>query len=503
MTAYHDERARPRITAWPRYQTAPIDLSGHALGFNTQKTLQGPEGQFQIELLPRSAFGRPESRVGDIPSLYRALRPGSVISLGMEEPGGIMLGIVNRVDRTSGLAAPVGGQRSQGLRVSGSDFGKILAQDGIVHPLLSVGEGAKIVAKLEPVVGPDHVLLEVMAGHWFLNEHDGVPGQFKGAGVAEVLAAMLEAGISTQLPQLAHVAGGSAKPADLISTAGSITTWNDARIWSAGFNTLQGSLWDFLWNVLDRDFYEAVIQTAPNGNALPGVRLVVRPKPFDEPAMEFAPVNESTGLTWKDLKPLLLDRDHEVLEHEALGVQLGVSDHDTFAYYEVSAVNDLIGNPSSKTRGLYYPLIDTYGLKLGGLRQYQARLALMGADTRSQSAGQFDDSELYAEVQEFRNRLFNWYRLNHVMETGSITVRGRDRYRPGDPIRVPWLQPVIGAEKGLRFYTTGVGHSWRFGGEYTTRLDVTRGHNNGVVAAAIAEIVRDAPPSNPQHYAAI
>ena len=62
----------------------------------------------------------------------------------------------------------------------------------------------------------------------------------------------------------------------------------------------------FIKNLVDADFYEVFITTIPvDGEDLPGVSLVVRPKPFDEKGLDFVPVEESTGNTWEALVTLV------------------------------------------------------------------------------------------------------------------------------------------------------------------------------------------------------
>jgi hypothetical protein len=88
-------------------------------------------------------------------------------------------------------------------------------------------------------------------------------------------------------------------------------------------------------------------------------------------------------------------------------------------------------------------------------------------------------------------------------EEGSITVRGHDRYRPGDPVLLSWVQACRGSEMGMRYYCTSVSWSWTFGQPYTCTLRLVRGHNDGLIQELLASIAADAPASNPPHYAAV
>jgi hypothetical protein len=510
------QEAKPKISIWPRPEgdtpTATIVLDQQVVAFSAQKNLNSSQGSFSITVLPAEALPplQGPSRMRALPELYRRIGPGAIVQIGFQEKGGIMIGVVTRVERRRVRGIPQRGGRAEvGLVISGADFGKILAQDAIVHASLAVKELPDFLGALEAVVGPDHVLLEALPGLWGPKApgRDAPPGVFEGASVQAVVDFIIDNGISTQIPQLQDVAGGTGLPGDFINTEGTVSTWNDDRIWSQGFNDYQGNLWQFIKGIVDEDFYEVFVVSVPPlpSQEIGAVSLVVRPKPFDEDALDFAPQNEPTGLLWPELTTYI-DRleHHEIQEYEVVAESLGISDNDTFSYYEVIAQHDLIGNDKSAEEGLYYPLIDTFALKRYGLRTYKSRLTLMAADIARKSEGNpFEGSELHEEVQEFRNRLFNWHRLNEFFETGSVTVAGRDTFRPGDPVFLPWLIPRIGEETGLRFYMVGCSWSWSWGAHYICELSLTRGHNNGVIEAAKELIAADAPDSNPSHFASV
>ena len=112
---------------------------------------------------------------------------------------------------------------------------------------------------------------------------------------------------------------------------------------------------------------------------------------------------------------------------------------------------------------------------------------MVAADFADTAARQ-NSTETAQAVVEFRNRLLNWYRLAEYYEAGSITVTGRDRYRVGDPVYLPWHWPRRGYRPGVRFYCVGTSHRWQRGGHYTTTLRLARGHNSSVLDTARADI---------------
>lgn len=485
------QRATPRVILWPDGQArGKLDVSADVIGFSYTKALQQPAGRWTLRLLPRQGKQGPAhiSRTSD---LERACRPNGVVSIGFDEPGGIVLGLIDSIRRTRSLA---GGRAQVALELSGSDFGKVLASDHIVHASLTVKDTPKFSADVLAITGPEHALLAALAGVWGpALGRDGVP-TFLGAKVQDVVDWLLKTGPSMQVPLLAAY-GGTGRLGESIAAAASVATWDDGRIWSESPHNFNGTYWNFLRSILDEDFYELFIDTVPRllfgiPQEIPTVQLTIRPKPFDEMASKFLQVSESPGITWDKLTTRIDGLKHwEIGEHEVLSEDLGISDADVFSYYLVTSEHELIGNPDGLKDGLLYPTVDLYALQRAGLRAYEGRLSLVSADIAAKQKGEADyDREVAAEIVEFRNRLFNWYRLAEYYEAGAITVAGRDRYRIGDPVLLPWRMPLRGDAPGVRFYVISTTHSWSIGAPYTTTLRLMRGHNASTLLRANLEL---------------
>lgn len=271
-----------------------------------------------------------------------------------------------------------------------------------------------------------------------------------------------------------------------------MTTWFANQVFSDAPRDYEGSILGFIRGLLDLDFYECWVDTVPVepwelalSPGIPVVHLVVRPKPFDEIGSEWAATAEDPGIGWDSLRTLVEGLEHHEIEpEEVLQEQLGFSDADALSMYVVTGRHDLLGNTATAGLGWYYPLVDLYAARRFGLRRYNSDLTLVGGDVRTRST---DDSGyvsgLGEAVKEARNRLFNWYRPAPWFESGSIVVAGRDRFRPGDPVRLPRAFPPIGSEIGMRYYCVGVEHAWQWGSHYTSTLQLTRGHNAGMLDA--------------------
>jgi hypothetical protein len=511
--------SRPRLYCWPRGQAASgpivnnlfgdfLDLSLYVEAFEITKSIHDSTGAWQVSLVPSPGTVGPQ-RIRDLELLFKTIQLGSIVSLGFDEDGGIMLGIVANRHRTRQRA---GDKTSYGLVISGSDMGRLLTQDSIVHANLNQPTLVTFLFELQAALEPDSPLLNAFKGAWgpgVSANNDPTP-TFSGSSVKDAIDFALQAAPSMRLPMFGKIWGSTGFPGDFIKTDNSITTWNDAKIYGDGPQNYQGTIWGFLQNLLDEDFYEMWLDTTPTGFPLPDTELIVRPKPFDEPELDFAKTDERTGSEWKELKTRLDQLEHwEIEESEVLSERLGTTDANCYSYYSMTSENELIGTAEASSQGLGYPLVDTYNLRRFGLRDYSSASSLVDGDIYQKVQTQTSTtSETVLEVRELRNRLFNWYRLNSFFEQGEITVHGRDRYRPGDPVFLPWLLPDIGKDpitrlpvRGVRFYCTKVTWRWQFGADYTCTLDLSRGHNDAMIKEAKEIILLDAPVANLKHFA--
>jgi hypothetical protein len=507
----HRQAHAPRLYVWPNDGTGDrLELDADVIGVRATRSVNGPMGQFSVNLLPRTRDGR-SADLKRTATLYRKLRrPNAVVSIGFTEPGGIMLGLTNGVSRNRQLAGRTGGY---GLTISGSDLGKCLVQDNLVEGSLTTPAWPDFVEKVTAALGPQHPAVRLLPGVWgpkgghvtSEGTRDPAPTTLL-KSVADVVTWALENAPSMHLPVLAKVLGGEGKVAEFIRTDRSITTWNDGRINSDTLKHYNGTVYNFILGCVDADFYEVWLDTTPNGTPKPDVDLIIRPKPFDERILEECglPVAEETGSTWEDLRTRLDGlQHHEFRNHDLLSEQLGLSDDETFALYVVTAAFELMGSPTGLSRGLYYPAFDTFVAKHFGARAYKAGLQLLAGDMKARLEElQSLSIRFPTESIEFRNRLVNWYRYGWAMEKGVISVPGNDRYRPGDPVYLRDVEPAYGTQRGLRYYCHTVTWEWSFGGHYTCTLGLSRGHNDGVIRAAWEEIQADAPAASPLHIAA-
>lgn len=505
MTQQSRQQAiRPPVTLW-RQRGGRVDLRGLCATVQVTFTLDPPV-QWWITLVPSQGPSRPVD-IELLDTIFQTTRPNDLVSIGIETPGGMCLGLVDSINRQVTRTGTV----NYSLVLQGSGLvGKALQRDNILLSLLEEKaaqpffDHLRAVYPQDPETGLDHPILlglpsalgpradseQVVEG---ANPKDKGVNLFTGKTVREVVNWIVTDLPLMRSPILERVLGGSGLIGDYIALD-TITTWNDQRIYSEHPQNYSGNLLGFVRAVIDADFYEVFESYVPNGTELPECQLVVRPKPFDEPVMEWLPVQEEPGIDWSRLQTRVTGRlSHEIDRQDIHGEQQSITDAQAFAYYTVSASHELIGNPEQHKLGLKYPTIDTYNAVQFGAGSYETRLTLIASDVSAAVDENLDyEGEIPVEVREFRNRLLNWYRLNPWFVTGSVVITGREEIRAGDPVYFRDLNVPYGDEQGFRAYAVAVTHAWSFGSIYTTTIQFTRGHTTTMVQEIRDIIAEDA-----------
>ncbi len=488
--------ATPRVIIYPfNDKTDRIDVSDQVVGFSATNSVDGPVGRFTINLLARQGEETWIGRIEASPSLLTVVRLNAIVTLGFDTPGGITMGRVTAISESGAFE----GANSRQLVLSCETMGSLLTNDSVIISILT-GDGSEAFRnQVGVVLGFEHPVLAGLPdtmGPLTPGSPSEAVNTFIGAGIQDVVKWILEKIPTMQIPLMGSIYGDP-KPGAWFRTDGSVTSWNDARIWTDSLSTYQGDLFGFLRAAVDHDFYEIFVDTVAykprfvdnaqtnTASDVPDVFLIVRPKPFDWKVAEVLPVHEETGLRWDDLRTRVGNLDAHVFEvGDVLSYQLGCSEAKVYTWFQITSDCELIGNSGSVAQGLAYPALDLYMMTRHGLRPYNARLSLIGADIAAKAAGDADyTGEVVNEITEFRNRLVNWNRYNAWLLSGSVRVRGADHYRPGDPVSLPWASPTMGDELGLRLYCTAVTWSWSIGGRYECTLTLERGANETMIRA--------------------
>ncbi len=480
---FKQRNIQPKIAFLSNETEIAHELSSCVTAFQVRKDINQIAGTFELTLVPRPNWGSNVSSSKILPFIYKNISPMDLISIGVENRGGIMSGIVDNVykDRSN-----INDQVRQTIKVRGRDFGKILVEDNTMFaPSSDTAYISKLKAKLldlkivnsageleeHPLV---NFFTENRAPKWMDTQGGDIGRTFMGKSIKEALEFVLKSLTSLRVKltfegkenQVAH---------ELLNYQ--VASRDGDKIATTSYNSYMGSIANLLLSIIDKDFYELFIETV-NNQAV----LIVRPKPYDRIGDMVTTVDgklkeltKNDPFMWENLKTLATNTNfHEVGESDIIQSSLGVADYEAYSMYVQNARNTLLGTAYEQA-GIFWPLIDTFALKRWGMRRKDTNTNLVPME-KTDDGSIKDQVEKECKIKGHRDRAFNWNRFNPLFESGNIVVRGHDYYKLGDKIFLP-EEIAKNGERGITAYCSGYSHSWNFGGPYLTSLNLIRGEN--------------------------
>lgn len=501
----------PRVYLWAKESIAlKMDVSEDVIAFQCSKGLTdsrgfyGPAGTFSVTLMPRTSVAtRGSSGMLEPTHAYKLAQPQSVISIGYDQDGGVMLGLVDAVEESFLFEGP---QVGRTVTIRGRDMGKSLEMDNIFRAPVNEGDVPQFVADLKAELGEDFPFIN--DGLELYETDDDKHISFMLQSLQDIVDWILDRMPGMQIPILAQAFGrdqdgDTDRIRTWLDTSRCILSWDDERVYSDMAVTPQGSIINFIQSFLDPDFYELWVDSKPiEGSPIPQPFLMLRPRPFDDEPY-IVSVGEYPGIGWANITNLVDGADrHEIGIGECKSANFSRSDAEVISVYQVTSANELGSGDDSLKQGLAFPLVDTWALNRFGCRAYTPSISLVSGDptfTAMRGRGDFLNATIPRLIEK-RNRLFNWYRLNPFYERAQITVHGKDSYRIGEKVFLPWRQDVYTGTAGMEYYCTGVQHQFQTGVGYSCSLTLERGHNSAMVVDRMQYIRQQSRPYVPNGY---
>ena len=478
----------PKIKFLSNESDVSKDLSQSVIAFQVQKNMNQLAGSFQLVMVPRQSLEsenfQADSRM--LSYIYRNVHPMDLISIGVESDGGMMLGVVDNVFRSR---TTYNNQVASQIIVRGRDFGKFLiedntmfapsADDGYVSKLRDRLLKTGIVGKNEDVT--EHPLLnfftENRAPKWIDNKGGDIGRTFVGKTISEAISWALKS-LSSLRVRLSFDGRTDVAAHELLTIQ--VSSRDGDQIATQSHNSFIGSIANLIYAILDREFYEVFIETI-NENAV----FIVRPRPYDRIGDKiskigggFKELTNSDSYLWTDLRTLVDGKVyHEIPEQDIIQLNMGVSDYETFSMYIHNTRQTLYGIPYEQA-GMFYPMMDMFALKRYGLKKRETESSLVPMDIAEKKVK--DQTEIENKLRGNRDRIFNWNRYNGILESGTVTVRGHDSFKLGDPVKL--IDEIAqNGEPGIKAYLTGYSHSWQYGQPFLSNLQLIRGENEKLI----------------------
>ena len=515
---------RPIIKLLSTNKTVELQLQAQPILVVTEKKFSMAAGQWYIHLVPR-----PEllARVGSVKAqayIYKNIKPMDMISIGFEKEHGAMMGFVDNVYRSKSV---IGEKPTRIVIVRGRDFGKLMIEDKPRYaPLgatLSTNKESPLIVdvlrRIDKFIPPSTNQIKngkkdsdfhPIGQYWISRlapEHFGIDKDGKKKSLGQ---SWVDQPISEMILHFVEILGsfrtrvkfqGEEKALsdiiipDLKSREGELTASNNA-------NTLTGAnVINQIKSVIDDEFYELWLDHKLDEEGAPKTFLRFRPKPWDFDSDIVTDrvnggdetVGDSTDkeFTYEKSVTFVEGKEHHEIPDPLILIEaVGISDYQAYSIYMVNNGRELLGSKVYQKYGMNYPIFDFKALAKYGSKSLNVESKLiretLGTDDNPEPdvSKERNKRDIIDAIRWRRDRIYNWYRYNPILESGRVTIRLNEDIRIGDKAHFPDMEFNHIGENGESYtgvdaYITGVKNSWIFGDSVgpQTHLSIIRGHN--------------------------
>jgi hypothetical protein len=251
---------------------------------------------------------------------------------------------------------------------------------------------------------------------------------------------------------------------------------------------------------------------------------------------------DNDNYNWNNFVHPITTSSFIVNDEDVLESDLGISDEEIFTLFRVNGKGDIIGSGTLSTFGLNFPLIDAMNMKSYGMREmafesglippsvddlsqrYNAKLEtvisrenrmelaklwgvafLSDMSIKKQYENEFNklltsisdnksdelmnNALIRLVTTEKRDRLWRWNRYNHLLESGTATIKGRNVFVGQKMVSAKdtnlfWTRGLFdpqtrqrNSSKGMESYCVGVEQHGGWAQTWKTTLSLARGAN--------------------------
>jgi len=412
--------SNPAITKFPMKDVIRI---------MTDNKMGAASGTFSIELV---YYKVPPSDVESY--YYDTIHPLDVVEIELEEGTTTMIGIVDKVEKSTVVGTK---NVKRGVQITGRSLSAIWEFDLIKYFTNALGLSDDLA----------HRNLLLQQGQILLNFAEKPPYE-----------AIIE--IYTHLPMFSMELYGGKTAEDFLDVGSELFVRKDEKIFARGISPYAGSVWDYFKTYIQEPFNELWTDSRDG-------KLVLRsrPTPFShgkkDPESAESALGESRISSWHDTKNWIGGSAFHVINPSDIREERISRDHgNAYSVFAVLSSDKFTG--ADAEYATFHPLIDSPLVKEIGTRDNQVSLNYIPIV----GDGKTTDGSL-ERYEYYRNKLYLWNRDNHRMEGGSMTLMGNSNIRAGDRI--------FREDLNTEFYVTGVSNNWAFGQPFTTNVAISRG----------------------------
>lgn len=429
--------------------------------FEISKTLEDGAGSFSITLAPSSQARHLLTTPFSRNFLFEKLNYNDVVTISYAGIP-IMTGLIDSIARFEGYSKTF---FQKGVVIGGRDFGSVLVDDNLGYIYSSMFEHTEELEALRLVLPEDHAIFKIPFGQ------RAPGGTFLGKQIYEAVEFIFENLTSLKVPLVFD--GKQFEGFDFIRHE--ILHYPDDVI-GADFNnnTYQGSVFNFLYQLIDQDYYEIFVDTWPFPVGVKGAGhpvLRVRPKPFSHAG---DPLSQNDEFGWDKNTTWITGENHHIVRaNRLLDYNDNVNKSDIFSVFYTQLQREVLFDNGFSNFGLSWPIIDARLLNLYGFRPKHSSSGLITIPRRE---NEFEYNRLF----EKRNKYYAWHRYNEHYLSGTAKVIGNPYFRVGDRIYFEGITTRQG-NLGIEAYITGL--KWSYSADrdddpkLITEVQFSRGHN--------------------------
>jgi len=271
---------------------------------------------------------------------------------------------------------------------------------------------------------------------------------------------------------------------------------SEEKLFAPQLTMFTGTLLEYIYQCLDRDFYEIFFDaTTLKNSGSPVNKITIRPKPFSRKnyrTAQEAKTKNDNWLYWENLPVRKINKSMRLRE------SISQADFEVKNFFRTTYENQLIASASSTAGkfGLNYPVMNLKSMEKYGIRELKTSSRMLNIEGQTQqekyneavknkSALEIVEDQaktigLFDKLIDKRNRVVEWYGFPNY-ETGQITLMGGyDEYNPGERLyyedKIYWDEERDKEFKGVLYYINDVSEQANYShGKYTVTLGLTRG----------------------------
>lgn len=286
------------------------------------------------------------------------------------------------------------------------------------------------------------------------------------------------------------------------------------RIYDRTLSTYTGTILNYIYECLDKEFYEVFFDTTSDAKGIPYNTLTIRTKPFSHTDILSKNQYHWNWTYWEELAKKAVT----VTLDDLIELNLGKDDFNLKNFFRVNYIKSLPAQAFGQY-GVSFPTFNINSIKRHGLRELTVNSTILpditklvevynrkikSAEqpffpeiiseyaplTQPESIGQTppdakSEGDRYLRgLLDKRDKIKEWFAFPYY-ENGSLRMPHNEEVTIGRLINLPdyeYYFPLDGkVYKGIKIYPTDVTHTYSFGQLAETRATVTTGQPDGVV----------------------